>query len=530
MALTKVTYSMIEGAEVNVKDLGAIGDGTTDDTAAFNSAITAAQNGTIYLPIGTYRITDTLSFANIAIVGEGWDSIIEADIVTATKPLIRAGRSSVLNNLTLRYKTAKITGSEVQGERVLVETYGGGASLPLQRGSLIQRVRTEACGTAFYSPASPNQPAFSVTFDTLEIDGFSFRGFDFQAETRTGNVYSNIYIKSSTYTPDAGFVLDGEESECVINQLNVEHTAFSNAAVVLNNVRGLACGTIHIEGVDITVPDSAYLKISSTSGSIEALSMYYTRMSQNNTSCVQLGSTVYDDVGTQYDYKVMQYVRFGVFHMKGIAVPNSTLYPSYPANRVGLNSTITGFYFINRPASFTVRDMYVDINSYVWNGNPPNNDASVYQAFPVNPNNNIAFVGKGNYFDVFPNGAIFCGPDFYVGNTNNNPHPMLTDRDGDSILPTFTWWFDQTTGVSHPAAAEIGVTLANADKYRFKSASFVPSVTDTQSLGLTSNRWANVHSVQYYVGTGDLPGASGSFTTVDGKTVTVTNGIITSIV
>ena len=35
MALTKAHNRMIEGAAVNVKDFGAVGDGATDDTAAF---------------------------------------------------------------------------------------------------------------------------------------------------------------------------------------------------------------------------------------------------------------------------------------------------------------------------------------------------------------------------------------------------------------------------------------------------------------------------------------------------------------
>lgn len=59
MALTKVTYSMIKGASINVMDYGALGDGTTNDTSAINLAITAAlaAGKAVYFPAGVYIVT-----------------------------------------------------------------------------------------------------------------------------------------------------------------------------------------------------------------------------------------------------------------------------------------------------------------------------------------------------------------------------------------------------------------------------------------------------------------------------------------
>lgn len=59
----------------NVKAYGAIGDGTTDDTTAINSAKTAAVavgGGIIYFPPGTYRYTANLTIqSGISLLGAG---------------------------------------------------------------------------------------------------------------------------------------------------------------------------------------------------------------------------------------------------------------------------------------------------------------------------------------------------------------------------------------------------------------------------------------------------------------------------
>lgn len=59
MSLTKVTYSMIDGAQFNVRDFGAVGDGVADDRVACQAAITAASDaggGEVVFPTGIYRL------------------------------------------------------------------------------------------------------------------------------------------------------------------------------------------------------------------------------------------------------------------------------------------------------------------------------------------------------------------------------------------------------------------------------------------------------------------------------------------
>jgi hypothetical protein len=81
MSLTKVSFSMIDGAWFNVLDFGAVGDGTTNDTAAIQACVNAAaanQGGAIFLPAGTYKITSAIEVASnkISIYGEGADATV----------------------------------------------------------------------------------------------------------------------------------------------------------------------------------------------------------------------------------------------------------------------------------------------------------------------------------------------------------------------------------------------------------------------------------------------------------------------
>ena len=65
---------------INVKDYGAQGDGTTDDTAAIQAAFDASVptgGQTVFFPAGTYKTTGTLnSRPSLRIVGSGPSSVI----------------------------------------------------------------------------------------------------------------------------------------------------------------------------------------------------------------------------------------------------------------------------------------------------------------------------------------------------------------------------------------------------------------------------------------------------------------------
>ena len=84
-----VTYSLdgtvnrtvkdVLGDVISVKNYGALGDGATDDSAAFQTACTAlgVAGGTLYIPRGRYRINSTINVPRkVRIMGAGMDSTI----------------------------------------------------------------------------------------------------------------------------------------------------------------------------------------------------------------------------------------------------------------------------------------------------------------------------------------------------------------------------------------------------------------------------------------------------------------------
>lgn len=76
MSLTKATYSMIDGAPVNILDYGADPTGVADSTAAIQAAVNAGKS--IFIPAGTFKVTASiiLSQNNFEITGIKGKSII----------------------------------------------------------------------------------------------------------------------------------------------------------------------------------------------------------------------------------------------------------------------------------------------------------------------------------------------------------------------------------------------------------------------------------------------------------------------
>lgn len=73
MSITKASYSMVNGAPVNIIDFGAV-SGASDCTSAIQAAVNSQTNGyTVYIPAGTWNFTEVTiqDKTNLTITGPG---------------------------------------------------------------------------------------------------------------------------------------------------------------------------------------------------------------------------------------------------------------------------------------------------------------------------------------------------------------------------------------------------------------------------------------------------------------------------
>lgn len=363
-----------------------------DQYDKFKEAIDTGKS--IYVPAGYYYVSKSLKLRNQNLYGDGmYQTFIISIADNAYAPVLSLGRTSSVEDLFIGFHSELITGEEQWIQRIGIITgddYDGG-SWCLQRGSQINRVGIGDVGTGICSCDLNNREgytSFSVSYTNLEIRDFSYRGIDFTAKTRTGNVFSNIYMNSK-YEVDALFNMEGEESETSITQLNLEHTKVKRAAISLEGCRALAISTLHIEGILLSQEGAAYVFLENTAGTIEALSVYYTAIDANNCSLIRIGDGLYDihEDWQQTPPSVMSKIRIGTLHVKGLHNPNTGIHGN-DRTTIGLNDVV-GFNFIKR-ASGAQGDYKVIIYNYV------------YYTFQSDLAKYTAFATSGNVSVVFP--------------------------------------------------------------------------------------------------------------------------------
>lgn len=357
--------------------------GTTDMATAI---IAAAALGAVYFAGTTYAVGQRLSFNKGVLIGAALDGAgatvilgLSASIPAANAILALGGKASV-RRLRIEYDT--LTGTETAGQRVGLTTHHfGGTNPTLQRGSVVDEVYFNNVGTAIDDDGAG---CFNVSFPTITIENYSYAAVRIEGEDRTGNIWGNLRISSTTYAPTYGVKLVGGTGEEFRNA-NVEHASFKEAAFFTDGVKGLLLGKLHLEGVDTAAADKSYAYFANTSAKIDLFTAVNTRMTTyDNVSVIKLGragSLATGAAGRDFT-QAESLLHIGTLFLQGLADPSSSLYPSYPAGRLGVYQ-IPGFTIFKREASYTDGYYRVAVDSYI--GGPFNNLSPADDAFYAFP-------------------------------------------------------------------------------------------------------------------------------------------------
>lgn len=371
----------------SILEFGVVPDTDKDQSTIIEKALESCD--CLYFPKGVYKISRPIHLLNKKIVGEGQKSTIilmtsrDSDVA-----VIRAGGKSQIESISLGFDDGILTGNEREGQRVGLSV--GCNKRALSWGSSVRNVRIFSCGTGIYSSDMDNSSSASVTYDTLEISNFSYRGVDFTATNRTGNVFTNIYMYSRKYAVDTLFSMDTEESEVSIHQLNVEH-AHCKYGIRLRGVRAAAISSLHAENLFLDGPESAVMYLENSSVTIDAMSVYYVGLKRPYCRLFELGDTVYDlGYGWQLHHpENLGYLHIGTLHLKGINSPWMKDPSKWPAR--GLEALNGKDFLIFHRREDAKGEYRVEIDQYVYY--TFNDDVDIYESLPSQ--GRIDFIKKG---------------------------------------------------------------------------------------------------------------------------------------
>lgn len=246
MSLTKASYSMINGAPVNVKDFGAIGDGTIDDTAAIQAAINYCTNlsnrkQTLYFPANnaatSYKITAPLVIdGRLNIVGDGvFTTTILAVGFTSGQYILDFDNLAAsvvyyggVSEITLRSDNSLAVGMRINNLSYMlnknIQLYG------LLRG-------IDITGTNCFSNFFEEVTCYSISSYSVYMNAFTGGGqYMFSGCTFTGSI--GFYLSNTAATDGLGFFNCNFE-QCV-----------SNDVYIAGSVSGLTISACRSEGLN----------------------------------------------------------------------------------------------------------------------------------------------------------------------------------------------------------------------------------------------------------------------------------------
>ena len=201
-------FARKDSALYNVKGYGAVGDGTTDDTAAIQSALTAAGasttpgniGATVLLPPGTYKVTGLTVPAEVVLTGTGLrGSRIKA--LGAVTAVTMNTRSSLINVGLIGDSTAggigvsfAATSSHSTLSDVFISAFDKGVYVENTYINALTRVTIQSCTTGLHCHGSQVNALYMTGG---EIQGCT-TGVSCTTTTSTDVVFHGVTIEGNS--------------------------------------------------------------------------------------------------------------------------------------------------------------------------------------------------------------------------------------------------------------------------------------------------------------------------------------------
>jgi Pectate lyase superfamily protein len=212
---------------VNVRDKGAKGDGSTDDTASIQAAIDeiAGTKGTVLVPDGTYLV-DAVGKGRLTLKG-GMTLLLSPGATLKAIPT----SEQYYSILFIRgASNVSVVGGTLEGEREhhMSQVGEGGMGIHISHGTkhiVIRGVTARKMwGDGFYVEGATDVTFASVTADDNRRQGLSV----IDAE---GVLVTNSTFKNSHGTrPSAGIDFEPDRADQHIRNVRIENSQFSNNA------------------------------------------------------------------------------------------------------------------------------------------------------------------------------------------------------------------------------------------------------------------------------------------------------------
>ena len=464
-AVTRTVQSKLNDY-VSVKDFGAIGNGTTDDTASIQACIDAlsvsGRGGVVYLPPGQYKVTSNLNIT--------WPN---ATTETSLARVVLRGAGSGLTFI-LDYRTSVGSNGCI--------TYDFSAS----GGASNHYLKTITGGFSLIK--SINATSFSLPSTIIPGTGTGL-----YLNMVPSGVYEDIQIMGYSTCLNAVDCLGGEFRNMVISQcdigINMAVSTFSSPNAVV------------MDHVTVNISNSWGVKVYGG-----AVSMYGCSFSFNGPSGAGApNGAVYQQLDSLHKAITID----GCWFETNFGAADVYIYGAAATGSVAAAS-ITNCQFVRAAnyASGSTNDIAVNLSSGT------NCDLVVmncgFMRAPVAVPN-----ASTKYISVIGAAAANCRMSL-IGNNyqSTTESPLVSGTDASAILTSLVL---QETGGSQtirlkPVASTAWLDINNGAAYAVPGSGggLAPPATDTQYLGLPSFRWLRAYLNQINLGPSEVIVTSGS--------------------